>query len=103
MTLTEHLLLESVTTLKEQLALLEKTNAANEELAAEAIAQRDEYKRQLQELLAVIHRDGGHHTEARGIGLSCLDAQEKVRGYHEPDRHCSECFRLRALLRGVGL
>jgi molybdenum cofactor biosynthesis enzyme MoaA len=101
-TLTEHLLMESVTKLKEQVALLEKSNAANEELAAEAIAQRDEYKRQLQELLAVIHRDGGHHTEARGIGLSCLDAQEKVRGY-EPDRHCSECFRLRALLRGFGL
>jgi len=103
MTVTEHTLIGTITKLREELNLLEKSNAANEELAAETIAQRDGYKQQLQELLAVIHRDGGHHTEARGIGLSCLDAQEKVRGYHQPDRHCSECFRLRALLRGVGL
>jgi len=103
MTVTEHTLIGTITKLREELNLLEKTNAANEELAAEALKQRDEYKRQLQELLAVIHRDGGHHTDARGIDISCLDAQEKVRQYHQPDRHCSECFRLRALLRGAGL
>jgi len=102
MTLTEHTLMGTSSKLRDDMALLEKSNAANEELAAEAIAQRDEYKRQLQELLAVIHRDGGHHTAARGIDLSCLDAQEKVRRHHEPGA-CSECFRLRALLRGAGL
>lgn len=95
--------METITSLKGQAELLEKANAANEELAREAIAQRDEYKRQLQELLSVIHRDGGHHTVARGIVMSCLDAQEKVRQRQTPDRHCAECHRLRAFMRGAGL
>lgn len=103
MTLTEHTLMGTISKFREDLTLLERTNAANEELAREAIAQRDEYKRQLQELLAVIHRDGGHHTEARGIALSCLDAMEKIRQQHTPDRHCAECHRLRAFIRGAGL
>jgi phage-related protein len=102
MTLSEYTLMESIAKLKEQNALLEKSELALEELVVLAIGQRDEYKRQLQELLAVIHRDGGHHTEARGIGLSCLDAREEVQRRHEPVA-CSECFRLRALLRGAGL
>jgi len=29
-------------------------------------------------LLAVIHRDGGHHTEANGLLDSLLDAEERV-------------------------
>ena len=32
----------------------------------------------LQGLLAIIHRDGGHHTEYRGLELSVQDAQQKI-------------------------
>lgn len=32
----------------------------------------------LRELLAVIHRDGGHYTEEHGIAKSCADAMTKV-------------------------
>jgi hypothetical protein len=80
-TLTEHVLMESITKLKEEQALLEKTSAANEELAAEAIRQRDEYRHLLRELLATIHRDGGQHTESRGYEASCRDALEVMRSW----------------------
>lgn len=42
----------------------------------EAERQRDELSRQLYDLLAVIHRDGGHHREAVGTAQACLDAHK---------------------------
>ncbi len=105
MTLTEVTLMETITRLRTELdaaldrsALLVRCDAANEELATLALRQRDEYKRQLQELLAVIHRDGGHHTEARGLGPSCLDAREVIRTLQqERDEAVLEGNRLRSL------
>jgi hypothetical protein len=40
------------------------------------------------QLLAVIHGDGGHHTEAVGFKQSCLDAELKwyERDHDEPAR-----------------
>ena len=35
-------------------------------------------KSQLQNLLAVIHRDGGHYTEKHGVEKSCKDAMQIV-------------------------
>ncbi len=103
MTLTEHLLMESITKLKEEQGLLEETNAANEELVAQVIVERDKYRRLLQEVLAVIHRDGGHHTESRGLEASCLDAMEKGRTLQqETDALAKERDLLRARLRGPG-
>lgn len=32
----------------------------------------------LRELLAVIHRDGGHHTEKVGLANSVFDAEQKI-------------------------
>ena len=40
----------------------------------------------LRNLLAVIHRDGGHHTEAVGIAQACCDAAARVlAAYHAGD------------------
>lgn len=108
MTLTEVTLMETITRLHEQLddamdryALLERCDAANAELAELALRQRDEYKHQLRELLAVIHGDGGHHTEARGIPLSCLDAREKyIQSQRELEELRWECGSLRRRFGG---
>jgi len=40
----------------------------------EQIASAHSLKTALLELLAVIHRDGGHHTQAVGLEQSCADA-----------------------------
>ncbi len=40
----------------------------------EARSERDEARRDLGEILAVIHRDGGHHTGEHGISKSVADA-----------------------------
>lgn len=51
-------------------------------IVQEAKATKDEkywanyYKRRLRNLLAVIHRDGGQHTERHGIEKSTEDAQQ---------------------------
>jgi len=36
--------------------------------------ERDEARRELGEILAIIHRDGGHHTGKHGISKSVADA-----------------------------
>lgn len=38
----------------------------------------DDADRAIRDLLAVIHRDGGHHTEAVGLDQSITDAQAAV-------------------------
>ena len=35
------------------------------------------------ELIAVIHRDGGHYTDENGLEKSCQDAIKFVHGLHE--------------------
>lgn len=57
------------TDLCHQIALLERNLARKEAEVA---------TRQLQNLLAVIHRDGGHYTEACGLEKSTSDAVEVV-------------------------
>ena len=41
---------------------------------AKLIQERDEARRDLGEILAVIHRDGGHHTGEHGLSQSVADA-----------------------------
>ena len=52
------------------------------ELGSEAVhalcAELEETRRQLRNLLAVIHRDGGHHTEKVGLEVSISDAMKIV-------------------------
>ena len=36
------------------------------------------YKNLLMNLLAVIHRDGGHYVDKHGVVKACSDAEEKV-------------------------
>ena len=43
-------------------------------LLADAARERDEARRDLGEILAVIHRDGGHHTGEHGVSKSVADA-----------------------------
>ena len=38
------------------------------------VRERDEARRDLGEILAVIHRDGGHHTGEHGVSQSVADA-----------------------------
>lgn len=45
--------------------------------AEQAERERDELRQQLGDVLAVLHGDGGHHTEAVGIKQSVEDAIEK--------------------------
>ena len=49
---------------------------ANEQLARahDAVRERDEARRDLGAILAVIHRDGGHHTGEHGLSQSVADA-----------------------------
>jgi hypothetical protein len=42
--------------------------------ALKVVEERDEARRALREILAVIHRDGGHHTGRFGITQSVADA-----------------------------
>jgi hypothetical protein len=46
----------------------------NREWALKAERERDEARRELGEILAVIHRDGGHYTGEHGISKSVADA-----------------------------
>jgi hypothetical protein len=41
---------------------------------ADLVRERDEARRELGEILAVIHRDGGHYTGEHGISKSVADA-----------------------------
>ena len=45
-----------------------------EGLLVDAVRERDEARRDLGEILAVIHRDGGHYTGEHGISRSVADA-----------------------------
>lgn len=49
--------------------------------------QRDEYLNVLGELLAVIHRDGGHYQEEHGLEKACVDAVDAIVARHEEGRH----------------
>lgn len=46
-------------------------------------------------LLAVIHRDGGHHQGAVGITQACVDAEAKVAGYDLTDGDRADLERYR--------
>jgi hypothetical protein len=43
-----------------------------------ALAELETYKRRLNDILAVIHRDGGHHREAVGDKQAWEDAMLKI-------------------------
>jgi len=47
------------------------------EMAARAENERDEAVRHLRDLLAILHSDGGHHTDNVGLAVSTLDASKK--------------------------
>ena len=47
-------------------------------MAEELMAGRDELRAELQNLLAVIHRDGGHYTAEHGLEKSVQDAMRLV-------------------------
>lgn len=50
---------------------------ARRQLIADCI-EKDDYKRLLLELLAVIHRDGGHYTELVGLQTSVEQAEHLI-------------------------
>lgn len=50
----------------------------------------EDYKGLLRELLAVIHRDGGHYTDLVGLDLSVFDAEQKVYAYRAAIRELTQ-------------
>jgi hypothetical protein len=59
--------------------------------------ERDEARRELGEILAVIHRDGGHYTGERGLSQSVADAHATWASVvRERDEARAEIERLRA-------
>ena len=51
--------------------------------------ERDQARQQLSGVLAVIHRDGGHHTERVGVAQSIEDAHVAVAKLHSAEE-CTE-------------
>jgi hypothetical protein len=51
-------------------------------LAYNEIEPKDNLKKQLSDLLAIVHRDGGHHEEKHGTEKSVNDAILKVAANH---------------------
>jgi len=62
--------------------------------------ERDSYRKDAEELLAVIHRDGGHHTIDVGFTTSCGDATDR---YCERIAEIEELHETIAVLRDVAL
>ena len=60
--------------LRDQVRTLEAALTTETRVALDYQKQRDEARRDLGEILAVIHRDGGHYTGERGISKSVADA-----------------------------
>lgn len=64
--------------------------------------ERDEARQQRNDLLARIHRDGGHYTGRVGIEQSMEDAHEKVAtAYGERDEARAEVERLRGDMKTI--
>lgn len=63
-----------ITRLREDLGRVTRENEALSFDVDRAAKERDEARDNLHGLLAVIHRDGGHHTEAVGLRQSVQDA-----------------------------
>lgn len=61
---------------------LRSDRAWSEQARGECLLEIDRLKRHLGNLLARIHRDGGHHTEAVGLEQSVADAYEIVARLH---------------------
>lgn len=58
-----------------------KSSTSSDELRSRYIADclaRGDHKALLLDLLAIIHRDGGHYTELVGLQASIEDAEKKV-------------------------
>lgn len=49
-------------------------------MVAALLADRDYHAQQLGDLLAVVHRDGGQHTDEVGLAQSVADAKARVFG-----------------------
>ena len=52
--------------------------AINELIISRKIIEVDPYKHYLQNMLAIIHKDGGHYTKAHGLKKSVGDAMSLV-------------------------
>ena len=69
-------------------------------------AELEERDLQLRNLLCVIHRDGGHHTQAHGLEQSIEDAKEKFFDLRDlPDTIAQQAERIKELetIRGNGV
>jgi hypothetical protein len=60
--------------LRESVRTLESALTLETRVSLDYQSQRDEARAELGEILAVIHRDGGHHTGEHGISKSVADA-----------------------------
>ena len=69
---------------QDRIATLERELDETRRLWGDCINEAGSYVRRLGELLAVIHRDGGHYTEKHGIDKSWADAM-KLSGERLPE------------------